>query len=161
MREKRSRGGRERERARALSLSLSFGLIVSLSSLPGQPGAFPHSPLSRAICDALRAPNPPPTNAERKSTISPGIDALQSSALTSALPRAESSDARDDRGEESGDDATDVTLFAPPAPPPNTLADDSALSSERRPSTRPSDVAGEGKAFSVASGKGEKKRARG
>ena len=43
----------------------------------------------------------------------------------------------------------------PPAPaaaataPPNTLLFDSTLSSERRPSTRPSDVAGEGRAFSV------------
>lgn len=89
----------------------------------------------------------------------PGIDALQRSALTSALPRAESSEAREDRapgGDESGDDASEVLAPAPPAaPPPKTLVFDSTLSSERRPSTRPSDVAGEGRAFStvVASGK--------
>ena len=81
-----------------------------------------------------------------------GIEALQRSALTSALPRAESSDARGDRvPAESGDEVTEpLLLFIPAtAPPANTLVVESTLSSERRPSTRPSDVAGEGRAFSV------------
>ena len=79
------------------------------------------------------------------------MDALQSRALTSALPRAESSDARDDRGDDDATEEGAVLLLPAPAPPPppNTLAFESTLSSERRPSTRPSDVAGEGSAFSV------------
>lgn len=157
------RRGRENEgtvvargggRARALSLDLLLDSFWLFLPLPGQPVASRLPPSSRLIFAALRSLS---LHAHPPRNDLPGIDVLQRSALTSALPRAESSEARDDSGDESGDDASEVLAPAPPAaaPPPKTLVFDSTLSSERRPSTRPSDVAGEGSAFStvVASGK--------
>lgn len=139
-------GRRDLHRARAwLDLSL---LIVSLLPSPGQPRDSLFARDMRPLALALIAPRTQKT----KDKHSPGIEALQRSALTSALPRAESSDARGDRvPAESGDEVTEpLLLFIPAtAPPANTLVVESTLSSERRPSTRPSDVAGEGRAFSV------------
>ena len=140
-----------------LPLSLSLPLCSQALGLDSLGSFCQVSPwgtfLSRAIFTALRALSPNPARTERHNRHLPGIEALQRSALTSALPRAESSDVRDDRAPPPGDDATEPVF--PPAPaaaataPPNTLVFDSTLSSERRPSTRPSDVAGEGRAFSV------------
>ena len=154
---RRRREGNERRRERgSRGGGGASACSISTSSLLDSFGSFcqvsPWHPLSpRAIFAAFRSLSPRSIPPERQKTHLPGIDALQRSALTSALPRAESSDARDDRGDESCDDASELPPAAPaaPPPPPNTLVFDSTLSSERRPSTRPSDVAGEGRAFSV------------
>ena len=144
----RARGARGARGARARIVFWLFFRQVRLSHPRSTPP--PHF-LERYSPPSARSHRNPHTQNGRRDTRLPGIDALQRSALTSALPRAESKDAREDRvpppgGEEIGDEEIEL---APPAPPPNTLVFDSTLSSERRPSTRPSDVAGEGRAFSV------------
>jgi len=139
----------ERAGAQKQSNEIKMIVFVSLATFARSASAFSRfedSDVTRGANTPSRDPTPTPIDSPFNDLHSPGIDVLHNSALTSALPLVESNDAREER-----DDGDEAAVPAPgPPEAPKTLG--RTLSSDLRPSTRPNDVAGEGRDFSAASG---------